>query len=279
MILFPRVRGWLREPLLHFLVAGLFIFLWSAWRGTEPDPASRTIAIDAQHVERLAQAWAQTWQRPPNQREIDGLIRDYVREEIYYREALRLGLDRDDPVIRRRLMAKMEELAAAQAANVEPTQADLQRWLNSHPARFTAESLYSFDQIYIAASDEVAARSRANALLARLRAGAEWRSVGDPISLDPSMQAADKRAIVRMFGQDFVEQLAGLPEGQWSGPIASGYGLHLVRVHRVAASGPVALSAVRQQVEDDWRAAMVEQRKRAAYQALLNQYHVRITPP
>ena len=279
MTLPDMLRRWLREPLLHFLLAGLAIFLWSAWRGTEVDPASRTITIDAPHVERLAQAWTQTWQRPPNQREIDGLIRDYVREEIYYREALRLGLDKDDTVIRRRLMAKMEVLAAAEAANVEPTEAQLQRWLDGHRARFAPDTLTSFDQVYVAASDEVAARSRANALLGRLQGGADWRGLGDTISVPGSMEAADSRAIVRLFGDDFAGALAGLQQGRWAGPVVSGYGLHLVRVRQVSAAGPVALADVRPQVEEDWRKAMVARRTEQAYQALLAQYDIRITPP
>ena len=279
MMIFARLRGWLREPLIHFLLAGFAVFLWSAWRGNAVDPASRTITIDAPQVERLAQSWAQTWQRPPTAPEVDGLIRDFIKEEIYYREALRLGLDADDTVIRRRLMSKMEFLASAQVENSTPSDAQLQQWLNTHRTRYAAGSRYSFDQIYLAATDEVAARRRASGLLTQLNRGADWRTLGDPLSVPHSMEAADGQAISRDFGDDFATQLSAVPLGQWSGPIASGFGLHVVRVRRAASTGPVTLSAVRQQVENDWRAATIEQRQNNAYQALLDGYTIKIARP
>ena len=158
MQLSERLKPLLREPLVHFLLAGLAVFLFSAWRGEEVDPASRTITIDEEQVSRLVASWQQTWQRPPTQAEIDGLIRDHIKGEIYYREAKRLGLDEDDTVIRRRLRAKMEYLAAAQVENATPDDATLQQWLDRNPARYTANAAYSFDQIYLAAQDEAAAR-------------------------------------------------------------------------------------------------------------------------
>lgn len=279
MTIRSRLRGWLREPLVHFLLAGLAVFMWSAWRGNAVDPASRTIAIDAPQVERLVQGWTQTWQRPPTQPEIDGLIRDFIKEEIYYREALRLGLDQDDTVIRRRLMSKMEFLAAAQVENATPTDAQLQQWLDSHRSRYASESKFSFDQIYVTATNEVSARRRAASLLTQVRAGADWESLGDPLSVPRNMEAADSQAIARDFGDDFATQLAAAPEGQWSGPISSGFGLHIVRVRRVTATGPVTLSEVRQRVENDWRAATIEQRLNRAYQALLDGYTITIVRP
>lgn len=274
-----RLHGWLREPLVHFLLAGLAVFLWSAWRGNAVDPASRTITIDAPQVERLAQSWTQTWQRTPTPAELDGLIRDHIKEEIYYREALRLGLDRDDAVIRRRLMSKMEFLAAAQVENATPTEAELQQWLDTHRSRYAPDARYSFDQIYIAATDEVSARGRAQSLLAQARSGADWRALGDSLSVPRSLDDADMVAVAREFGDDFAAALAAQPQGQWGGPVASGFGLHLVRVRSATSGGPVTLSAVRRQVENDWRAATIERRQNAAYQALLDGYVIRIAKP
>jgi hypothetical protein len=274
-----RTGLWLREPLVHFLLAGCAIFLWSSWQGTAIDPSSRTIRIDEPQVERLAQAWTLTWRRSPNQAEIDGLIRDFVKEEVYYREALRLGLDRDDAVIRRRLMAKMQYLAAAQAANIQPSDADLQQWLDRNRARYAPDAVYSFDQVFVAAADEVVARSRATAALDRIRGGADWRSLSDPIGVPASVQDADTRAVTRLFGAEFAAQLGALPRERWSGPVASGYGLHLVRLRKADATTPVRLVDVRPQVESDWRTATTARRQQEAYQALLDQYQVRITLP
>lgn len=279
MTIRTRLHSWLREPLAHFLLAGLTVFLWSEWRGNPVDPASRTITIDAPQVERLAQSWTQTWQRPPTPQEIDGLIRDFIKEEIYYREALRLGLDQDDTVIRRRLMSKMEFLASAQVENATPTDAQLQQWLDGHRARYAAGAKFSFDQIYLTANDEVSAQQRASALLSQARAGGDWQALGDPLSVPRSLEAADSQAISREFGDGFATQLAAAPVGQWSGPVSSGFGLHIVRVRSVTSNGPVSLSAVRQQVENDWRAATIERRQNEAYQALLDGYTIKIARP
>jgi peptidyl-prolyl cis-trans isomerase C len=268
-----RLRSWLREPLLHFLLAGLAVFLFSAWRGEEVDPESRRITIDEAQVSRLVLAWQQTWQRPPTQAEIDGLIRDHIREEIYYREAKRLGLDENDTVIRRRLRAKMEYLATAEIENATPSDAVLQAWFDRHKVRYAADARYSFDQLYLAD------QGRAATLLAQLGKGEAWQGKGDPISLPASVDGAKRSEVERTFGEEFVAGLGKLPTGEWSGPVRSGFGAHLVRIRSAEAAAPPQLADVRQQVENDWRAATMEARKAKAYQALLDGYTIRIAKP
>jgi hypothetical protein len=273
MTLSERAKCWFREPLFHFLLAGLALFLFSAWRGEEADPQSRRITLDEAQVSRLVAAWQQTWQRPPTPDEIDGLIRDYIREEIYYREAKRLGLDENDTVIRRRLRAKMEFLATAEIENAEPSKAVLQAWFDRNKARYAADVRYSFDQLYL--SDP----RRAAALLAQLQRGAAWQGKGDPISLPTSMDRAGCAEIERTFGEEFAAGLAKLPTGEWSGPVRSGFGTHLVLIRSAEAASPPKLVDVRQQVENDWRAATIEARKAKAYQALLDGYTIKIAKP
>lgn len=264
----------LREPLIHFLFAGLVVFLFSAWRGEEIDPASRTIIIDEAQVSRLVASWQQTWQRPPTQAEIDSLIRDHVKSEVYYREAKRLGLDEDDSVIRRRLRAKMEFLAFAQVENAAPDDATLQKWLDRYPARYTANAAYSFDQIYLGQDARGAARVQAV-----LAAGADWRKQGVAISLPASLENAPQSTVARDFGGGFAEALAGAKAGIWSGPIESGFGKHLVRVRATHLPAKPRLADVRQAVENDWRAATLKTREAAAYQALLDGYSIQIARP
>jgi hypothetical protein len=268
-----KLRGWLGEPLLHFLLAGLALFLFSAWRGEEVDPESRRITIDKARVSRLVAAWQQTWHRPPTQDEIDGLIRDHIREEIYYREAKRLGLDEDDMVIRRRLRAKMEYLATSEIESAKPSHAVLQAWFDRNKARYAADARYSFDQLYLSNL------GRAASLLARLRQKEAWQGKGDPISLPSSLDDADRREVERIFGEEFVAGLARLPTDEWNGPIVSGFGTHLVRVRKVEVAAPPILTDVRRQVENDWRAATIEARKAKAYQALLDGYTIRFAKP
>lgn len=271
-----RLRGQarvvLREPLVHFFLGGLAIFVLSMWRGENVDPASRRIDITEEQVARLSAGWAQMWRRPPNQREIDSLIRDYIQEEIYYREAKRLGLDEDDPVIRRRLRSKMEFLASSQVESARPSDAELQVWLQKHPARFAPDAVYSFDQIYVGSDD-------AGKILTAISEGADWRSQGEPISLPNSIERTPRSEMERQFGPDFVNSIVKLARGQWAGPVMSGYGAHLVRLREVKVPNRPQLADVRQEVENDWRAETSKAREAKAYQALLDGYTIRIEKP
>ncbi len=272
-------RAALKEPLVHFLLAGLALFVFFAWRGDAVDPESRTITITEQQVERLAANWAQTWQRPPTQQEIDGLIRDFIKEEIYYREGLRLGLDQDDTIIRRRIRSKMEFLTSSELENATPSDAVLQAMLDKNPQAYAADARYSFDQIYLTAEDADAAALRAKQILGALGKGADWQNQGDAISLPRSPNDVDRARIAADFGEDFAAALAGIKPGPWSGPVASGFGLHLVRIRAVQASAKPSLKDVRQRLENDWRAQTVKVREAKAYQALLDSYTIRIAQP
>lgn len=265
----------LREPLAHFMVAGLLVFLISAWRGETGDPANRTITINAEQVARLGAEWEQNWRRAPTPGEIDGLIRDNIKDEIYYREAQRMGLDEDDAVIRRRLRSKMEYLAGAQVESTTVTDATLEAWLQKYPARFAPEAAFSFDQIYL--GDDAGANS--GAILKRLTEGEDWAQQGNAISLPKSLENAERADVLRLFGPEFTDSLADLAAGRWSGPVASGFGSHLVRLRAIDTPPKPQLARVRQAVENDWRAATYEARKAAAYQALLDGYTIRIDKP
>ena len=265
-----KLKSLLREPFVQFLLGGLLLFLFFAARGTAVDPADRRITITETEVARLTGLWVQTWRRPPTQAEIDGLIRDAIKEDIYYREAMRLGLDKDDPVIRRRLRSKMEFLATAEAEAATPSEAILQAWLDGHSARYATGAGFAFEQVY--AGSDVA---RAASLLKQLQGGAEAGGLGDPLSV-PRHMDADQPAITREFGDGFATALTKLPIGEWSGPVQSGFGLHLVRVNSVRLGRKAALVDVRQQVENDWRSASREEREARAYQALLDGYDIRI---
>lgn len=268
-------RALLREPLVHFVAAGFCVFLLSMWRGEAADPASRTITISESQISRLSANWQQTWRRPPGQGDIDAMIRDYIKEEIYYREAKRLGLDEDDSVVRRRLRAKMEYLAGAEVENALPDDATLNRWLQNHQARFVPDAAYSFDQIYLGADDA----GKAASTLDKLSAGALWTDQSEPISLPQSLANAQRNEVGRLFGDQFAESLAALRPGSWAGPVASGFGWHLIRIREVRSPTRPQLADVRQAVENDWRSATYKEREARAYQALLDGYTIRIAKP
>lgn len=268
------LRGLLREPVVHFLIIGFLVFLLSLWRGGGVDAESRTIHITEDKVARLSASWEQIWRRPPTQAEIDGLIRDYIKEEVYYREAKRLGLDEDDTVIRRRLRSKMEFLAKAQVENAQADEKTLQNWLDRHPERFATDIIYDFDQIYLGETAQ-----DGTAILKSIAQGADWRTQGRSISLSRALEQSSASDIARQFGDAFAQALSTAPLDRWAGPVQSGFGEHLVRVRARKASGKPTLDAVRQRVENDWRVSGANAREAEAYQALLDAYTIKIAKP
>ncbi len=273
------LRQIFREPLVHFLLAGSAVFLFSSWRDEPVDPASRTIIVSAEQVSRLVSNWQQIWHRAPTSAEIDGLIRDHIKEEVYYREAKRLALDEDDVLIRRRLRSKMEYLATAAVENMSPDDSTLQQWLDKNPVRYLADARFSFDQVYLAENDPTKANRKAEALRVTLSRGGDWTKLGDPVSLPHSFEKVTKSDIAAEFGDEFAPALEKSKPAVWIGPIKSGVGFHLIRLRAVTTVDAPKLNEVRQDVENDWRAATIKDRETRAYQALLDGYTIKIEKP
>jgi parvulin-like peptidyl-prolyl isomerase len=259
----------LREPLVHFGVLGVLIF---ALFGNATGADERRIVIDAARVERIAGQYAQNFRRAPSPAELDALIRDDVKAEVYYREALRLGLDRDDEVVRRRMRVKMEAFGDTAEDIAAPDDATLQRWLTAHPERFAGEASYTFEQRYLGSD-----ATDAPAALAQLRAGQDF--AGAAIPLPARFEAVGAGEAAALFGDGFAATLDRLPRGEWSGPVPSGLGLHLVRVRQRLPAAPPQLAAIRQRVENDWRSEQARARTERAYRALLDRYDVVIEKP
>lgn len=263
--------GWTREPLVHFLVAGAVIFALFAFRGGDIDPESRTIDIDRETQAQIALGFERLMSRPPTDAELDAQIDRYVREEILYREALRLGLDSDDAIVRRRLAQKMDMLASARAEIEQPSEETLQQWHDDHAERFAEETRYSFDQLWF---ESEAAATRAKS---RVTATANWQALGERISLPASLASEDRDDVLDRFGERFVAELDRIdPDGSWQGPILSGFGWHLVRLSERVNGEVPPLSAIRDDVIDDWRSATIERRREAAYQVLREAYSIQI---
>ena len=261
-------RTVLRDPLTHFLIGGALIFAFFAWRGEEADPASRTISVDRQVQAQIALDFERTLQRAPTDAELDALIARWVREEVLYREALRLGFDAGDPVVRRRLAKKMDFLAASSAQAAEPTGAELERWYRANGARYAEDTRLSFDQVFHA--ERPPADARPSAL-------GDWRTLGDPSSLPESLDSRDMAQVAAMFGRDFAKRIAGLEPGSgWTGPLASGVGWHFVRLRKVEPGKIPALSQVRGRAVEDWRQDTAQAREEAAYRVLRDAYRVRV---
>jgi parvulin-like peptidyl-prolyl isomerase len=261
----------LREPLVQFLAAGSVLFFLMAHFGAE-DASSRNITINEAEVARLASQWEQTWRRPPTTEQLDALIRDYIKEEVYVREATRLGLDADDPIIRRRLRAKMEFLAVAEIQNMEPADAALQSYYEANKLRYAKTAAFTFDQKFLGEDEDAAKAS-----VTILAAGKPFQA--QALSVAGSMDDAASNDIAQQFGNAFADSLRTLPQGRWSGPVQSGFGWHAVRVRATTAAATPRLADIRQRVSNDWRAETQAKREAAAYQALLDGYDIRIAKP
>ena len=277
------MRSILREPLVHFLLLGGLLFLYFEWRGGSGGPGSTRIAITPGQVEHLASGFTRTWQRPPTEAELKGMIDDYVKEEIATREAAAMGLDRDDTVIRRRLRQKLEFLAEDTAEHAPPTDAEILAWVKDHPDTFGAEHRLSLRQVYLRPDRRGAsARADAEKLLVQLRAAgplAATERLGDPTMLPAEVPLGPLREVSRTFGEDFAKRLAAIEPGQWTGPVESAYGLHLVLVReRVAASQP-DLATIRPLVERELLAERQEKELQSLYERLLGKYTVTIEMP
>jgi len=277
------IRRLLREPLLHFLLIGAALFLlYGALNRGESD-APRDIVISESRVEALAESFATVWMRPPTAQEIKGLVDDYLAEEIYYREAVAMGLDQDDTVIRRRLRQKMEFISEDAAAAVEPTDAQLQAYLAEHADKFVSPSRLTFLQVYLSTEKRgPTARADAEKLLAELQAGrgpADPAAAGDPTLLPGDMRAASPQDIANTFGSEFVAQVEEAPVGQWSGPLQSGFGLHLVRVDERASGALPSLEQIRPVVLREWQAGQRTESNRQFLESLRARYDIRIEGP
>jgi len=270
----------LREPLFHFLLIGGLLFgvfgLLDRDGGTRPE--DNRILVSAGRVEQIAAIFERTWQRPPTEEELKGLIDDFVLEEIYYREAKAMGLDRDDTIVRRRLRQKLEFMTDDTATLATPTDEELADYLSSNPDKFRSDTLYTFQQVYINPDkhpddlDGYVARQK-NAL----RAGAE--PVGDSGLFEDQFQAVPGRIVDRTFGAGFASRLDALQPGDWQGPLPSGLGLHLVRVGaRVEGTVP-DLEEIRAAVQREWTHERRLEIRRAQNRHLLERYEVVVEAP
>jgi PPIC-type PPIASE domain len=277
------IRRLLREPLLHFLLIGTALFLLFGVSNRGSSGAPRKILISEARTAALAENFAAVWMRPPTTAELKGLIDDYIAEEVYYREAVAMGLDQDDTVIRRRLRQKMEFISESVADSVEPDDAQLQAYLTQNAEKFARPAELTFRQVYLSAERRGdAVRADAEKLLAELQADqgpADRAEAGDPTLLPARMEAASPQAIANAFGQEFAQQVDEAPVGQWSGPLESGYGLHLVRVDERTVGKAPTLDEIRPVVLREWQAAQRQRQGQSFLATLRDKYEVRVEGP
>jgi parvulin-like peptidyl-prolyl isomerase len=264
----------IREPLLHFIALGALLFVLYAALNPGGFGEAKEIVVTQGQLDNLKAQFARTWQRAPSAEELDELIEQWVHDEIYYREGLALGLDRDDPVVRRRIAQKVAFITDGQAAT-PPTDAELQAWLDQHADRYRVEPRYTLRQLYF---DPARRGNRLDADLAAALAALQGggRAQGDATMLPGELSDAPAFEVARVFGAEFADALMTATVGGWAGPLRSGYGVHLVEVRARDGGRAATLAETRAAVERDLLRARSEEASAAFYRKLRAGYTVRV---
>lgn len=267
------------------MLLGIAVFALDGWTGSR-ETEDRVVEVTADQVERLRARWLAQWGRPPSGAELQGLVDEAIDEEILYREAQRLGLDRDDAIVRRRLAQKLTFLLEDAGGPAPPPEAEIEAYHARHAERYRRARRTTFDHVFLSADRRSDPVGDAAALLdTALTVDGDhaddgdadgWRRLGDPFMLARSYAERTDEEIAGLFGPGFADALSDLPESDWRGPIASTYGAHLVRVHGRTASRAPALAELRERVVADLLAERRRERSRAAYEALRENCEVRL---
>jgi hypothetical protein len=271
------VRRLSREPLVHFVLAGIVLFAASTLFERETS-SSKAIHITSAEVQRLEDVWSRQYGRTPSSAELQNLIDDYIREEIYYREALASGLDKGDSIIRRRLVEKMEFLSQEVAAG-DPDEAELETYFQQNQKKFEIPSQIAFNHIFFSPSKRGASlQSDAQNALNQLRLnktihGSE-AAIGDPFMLQSEYPLQTRDEVKALFGTEFAATLFSRVSGEWSGPVPSSYGVHLVRVTQFTPAHLPQLAEVRSKVLTDFKNERLRMASEAYYAELRKHYYI-----
>jgi hypothetical protein len=272
----------LREPLLQFFALGAMLFALYGFIGKRSANAPEKIVISASRIANLGDGFARTWRRPPSEQELQGLIEDYIRDEVFYREGRAAGLDRDDVIIRRRVRQKMEFLAEDMSVP-EPSDEQLAAYLASNPERFTAEDQFTFHQVFLSAT------RRANTIesdskevwsvLARADGAVDATLLGDPFLLGEEFRDVSPSKLTSIFGEGFAKQISVMEKGRWQGPISSGFGQHFVFISERTSGDLPPLDAVRPAVRREWTNTRRLETEQKLYASLRERYEIVVEAP
>jgi hypothetical protein len=248
-----------KEPLLQFLFIGALIY-GTYWLYGPPNESAgeRRILVETSRIESFISQWKARWNRLPTQQELDGIINSYVREEILYRQAVAIGLNKDDPVTRRRMGQKLEFLTKNIALVVEPKEAQLEQYYADNLDDYRDPDLITFAHAFLDpdARDKTTLDD-ADVLLKQLRAAGipdpSTFSTGDRFMLESHYAEISELGIRRLFGGGFSEVVMKLDPGAWHGPVLSGFGVHLVYVYEHVRAPAPDFAKVRHLVLKNWQ--------------------------
>jgi PPIC-type PPIASE domain len=269
-----RIRTLLGEPMLHFLLIGIALFAAYQWMAPV-DSDGRRIVITQGVVDDLVTQHVAAKGREPSGAELNHLIESYVHDEILYREGVKLGLERDDIVVKRRVRQKIEVIAEEDASTRAPTDADLSAYLAANQARFVQPAVLTFEQVFLGQSTPGPEVVQAVAVTREaLRNGTDLEDLGKPTLLPIRMRRTPADLVARDFGDSFAAALEKAAVGEWAGPIDSSFGAHYVRVSERTPAVAPQLAAVRDHVVREWENERRQRARNDAYARMRGEYEV-----
>jgi hypothetical protein len=269
------MKRWLGEPLVHFLAIGALLFVLGGVFGSGR-PADDTIIVSETAIARLAQLFAQQWQRPPTREELDSLIEQHVREEVLYREAIAMGLERNDTIVRRRVVQKLEFLSQ-DLVDENPSESELRTFFTENSDRFMESAIISFEHIYLNPDDRGdAVEADAAGVLEELAGGADAAELGDTFLLPTVLIERSQRELAGLFGTGFATSLGELEVGSWIGPVLSGYGFHVVRIDAREDAHLPDFATVRDKVRVEYLTVARRDADELMYEDLRSRYRIDI---
>ena len=254
----------LREPLFHFIVIGGLIFLLFAAVDDTREPPTDVIVITPQRIDQLAAGFSSVWKRMPTDDELNALIDEDVREEVYYREALALGLDRNDAIVRRRLRQKMEFLMDSGANLLEPAAGELEAYFTANEQTYRREPRLALEHIYLGDAPDQQTITRSLSAL-RSDPTTDPSALGKRTLLPPQLDLSPRNAVDGVFGKGFFDLVMELPPGEWAGPITSAYGFHLVRILDILPARTPLLEEISDAVLRNWMEAKAQEIRELDY--------------
>jgi hypothetical protein len=280
--LLEKLKKLVREPLVHFLLIGAGIYGLYGILGSSPDDEDeRTIIVSSGVIKAMSDQWTGQRLRPPTEEELAGMIRDHIRTQVLYREAVAMGLGNGDTVIERRLAQRLELLTQSLIKPEEPSEEELRAWYKENEKKFKQPDLYSLFQVYFNPDKRGAATlDDAKAALAKLELFAEVpadiASFGDRLMPQSYYQDQTEAGLSRVFGQGFVDEVIKLEPGVWHGPVLSGYGPHLVYVTEVSRTPAPDFSAFAEQAKEGWTAEKAKELSERFIENLIADYEITI---
>ncbi len=271
----------MREPLLHFLLIGLGLFIVYSWlhRGQSGVEPSHEVALSFDDLRTIDLLFESQWHRQPTGEEFNAMVENKIQQEILYREALAMGLDKDDIIVKRRMAQKMQFLAEDVASAHEPSAEELRTWFAKNPEKFALPGRATFRHLFFS-SDKRGENAQANAAAALVKLSGQPDNTPLAAALADAFMFQDYYAdrtpveLAKEFGPTFALGVFNLSPRSWQGPIESGYGWHLVFVDSIIPGRIPAFEEIEPDVKTAWLAYQKEKAWREAYARMRARYTV-----